>query len=184
MLRFFVHKKITYTPFFFNIYYIYVLLNWSKQVDIRLTRSHSTLLHPLVDMNNFLISLLLLNIHLFICFSVCLGSAPSKMYKRATPKWVTKSCDNRYDEVCGWNSIKDVTSCLVFNPFWEKIDLDLWPRPKVKVIDTWVIECALLGCTLVPGMKSVGDIASAIWPVLWFLTHFWEKLTFGQGHRH
>ena len=46
--------------------------------------------------------------------------------KRATPKWVTKSCDNRYDEICGWNSIKDVASCLVFNPFWEKN----WPWPS------------------------------------------------------
>ena len=151
--------------------------------------------------------------------------------KRETPKWVTKSCDNRYDEVCGWNSIKDVASCLVFNPFWENFDLDLWPKvkvidtwviecallgctylgtkyevcrwnslrdmphslffytfwgkfdfdhwpwPKVKVIGTWVIECALLGCTLVPIMKSVGEIASKIWPVLWFFTHFWENLT-------
>ena len=33
---------------------------------------------------------------------------------------------------------------------------------KVKVIGTWVIECALLGCTLVPSMKSVGEIASEI----------------------
>ena len=39
-------------------------------------------------------------------------------------------------------------------------------RPKVKVIRTWVIECALLGCTLVPSMKSVGEIAFEIWPVV------------------
>ena len=97
--------------------------------------------------------------------------------KRATPKWVTKSCDNRYDEVCGWNSIKDMASCLVFNPFWEKFELDLWPSPKVKVIGTWVIECALLGCTLVPSMKCVEEIASKIWPVLCFFMHFWENLT-------
>ena len=45
--------------------------------------------------------------------------------KRATPKWVTKSCDNRYDKVCGWNSIKDVASCLVFNQFLGKS----WPWP-------------------------------------------------------
>ena len=35
-----------------------------------------------------------------------------------------------------------------------------------KVIGTWVIEYALLGCTLVPSMKSVCEIASEIWPVL------------------
>ena len=45
-------------------------------------------------------------------------------------------------------------------------DLDLWPWPWVKVIGTWVIECALLGCTMVPSMKSVGEIASEIWPIL------------------
>ena len=28
-----------------------------------------------------------------------------------------------------WNSIKDVASCLVFNPFWENFELDLWPWP-------------------------------------------------------
>ena len=46
-----------------------------------------------------------------------------------------------------------------------------------KVLGTWVIECALLGCTLVPSMKSVGEIASEIGPVLWFITHLWENLT-------
>ena len=32
----------------------------------------------------------------------------------------------------------------------------------LTVIDTWVIGCNLLGCTLVPSMKSVGEIASEI----------------------
>ena len=50
-------------------------------------------------------------------------------------------------EVCKWNSLWDITSSLVFYPFLGNFDLDLWPWPSVKVIDTWVIECALLGCT-------------------------------------
>ena len=40
-------------------------------------------------------------------------------------KWVTKSCDNRYDEVCVWNSIQDMASCLIFNPFCVNFDLVL-----------------------------------------------------------
>ena len=151
-----------------------------------------------------------------------------KKEKRATPKWVTKICDNRYDdvcacgwnniqamaiclvfthfgeiltltfghghkhlghwmrliglylgtkyEVCKWNSIRDMASCLVFYPIWGKFNLDLSPWPLVKVIVTWVIECALLGCTLVPSMKSVGEIVSEIWPVLWFFTLFNWKI--------
>ena len=80
-----------------------------------------------------------------------------------------------------------------FYPFLEKfdLDLDLWLWLKVKVIDTWVIECALLGCILVPSMKCVGEIASKIWPVLWVFLHiFWKiwpcplTLTLGQGHQH
>ena len=31
--------------------------------------------------------------------------------KRATPKWVLKSCDNRYGGVCGRNIIQDMASC-------------------------------------------------------------------------
>ena len=51
--------------------------------------------------------------------------------------------------------------------FWENFTLtfDLNQRSRsslVKVIGTWVIECALLGCTLVPRMKSVGEIAFEI----------------------
>ena len=30
-------------------------------------------------------------------------------------------------EVCRWNIIRDMTSCLVFYPFLGKFDLDLWP---------------------------------------------------------
>ena len=37
-------------------------------------------------------------------------------------------------------------------------DLDV----SVKVISTLVIECGLLGCTLIPSMKTVGEIASEI----------------------
>ena len=82
-------------------------------------------------------------------------------------------------EVCWWNSLRDMTSSLVFYPFLTKFDL--WPWPKVMVISTWVIECALLGCTLVPSMKSVGEIVSEIWPVLWFLytsTKSWRGYIF------
>ena len=80
-------------------------------------------------------------------------------------------------EVCRWNSLQDMTSSLVFYAFWGKFDLDLWPWPSVKVIGTWAIDWALLSCTLVPSMKSVGEIASEVWPVLCFFTHFWENLT-------
>ena len=58
--------------------------------------------------------------------------------------------------------------------FWK-----IWPWPmtlsfgKFKVIVTWVIECALLCCTLVPNIKSVGEIASEIWFISWCLTRFW-----------
>ena len=91
-------------------------------------------------------------------------------------------------EVCRWNSIQDMASSLVFSPFWGNIYIDLWP--SVKVTGTWFIECALLGCTLVPSMKSVSEIASDIWPVLCFFPivgKIWPwplTLTKGQGHRH
>ena len=54
----------------------------------------------------------------------------NNLNKRATPKWVTKSCDNRYDVVCGWNSLRDMNSSLVFYPFLRKFNLtfDLHPR--------------------------------------------------------
>ena len=80
----------------------------------------------------------------------------------------------------------EIWTVLWFLPICGKI----WPWPKVKVIRTWVIKCTLLGCTLVPIMKCilVGEIASEIWPVLWFFTHFWTNLTLtltqGLGHRH
>ena len=39
---------------------------------------------------------------------------------------------------------------------FKKFDLD-------RIIGTWVMECSLLDCTLVPCVKSVGEIASEIW---------------------
>ena len=69
-------------------------------------------------------------------------------------------------EVSMWNSIQDMASCLVFDQFWWNFDLDLWPWHSVKVIITLFIKCALLICNLVPNMKSVGKIASKIWPVV------------------
>ena len=51
-----------------------------------------------------------------------------------------------------------------FLPIFLKIWL--WPWPWVKVIGTLVNKCILLGCTLVLSMKSVGETASEIWPVL------------------
>ena len=59
-----------------------------------------------------------------------------------------------------------MTSSLVFTYFWENLTLTFDLDLSVKVIGTWVIECALLGCTLVPSMKSVGEIASEILPIL------------------
>ena len=50
------------------------------------------------------------------------------------------------------------------NHFWENLTLT-FDLNQVKVIGTWVIECALLklmSCTLVPSMKSVSEIASEI----------------------
>ena len=44
-----------------------------------------------------------------------------------------------------------MASCFIFYPFKGNFDLDLR-----------VIECALMGCTLVPSMKRVGEIASEI----------------------
>ena len=55
-----------------------------------------------------------------------------------------------------WPAVQHLTR------FGENLTLTL----EVKVIGTWVIECALLGCTLVPSMKSVGEIASEMWPIL------------------
>ena len=47
---------------------------------------------------------------------------------------------------------------------------------KVKVIVTWVTKCDILGCTLVPTMKSVGGIVFEMWPIVYFSTHsFWVK---------
>ena len=72
-------------------------------------------------------------------------------------------------EVCRWNSFRAITSSLVFYLFLGKFDLNLWPWP-------WVIECALLGCTLVPSMKSVVEIASEIWPCSSLIFYpFWGK---------
>ena len=51
---------------------------------------------------------------------------------------------------CRWNSIWNMANCLVFYTFWE---IWFWPW----VIGTWIIEHALLNCTLVPSMKSVGE---------------------------
>ena len=73
-----------------------------------------------------------------------------------------------------------MTISLVLYPFLKKLTLTLTlgqGHRKVKVIDTWVIACALLSCTLVPSMKSVGQIASEKCPVLCFLHIFLENLT-------
>ena len=90
-----------------------------------------------------------------------------------------------------WNSLRD--NYEHFFGFFPNLG-EIWPW--VKVIGTWVIECTLLGCTLVPSRKCVGEIASEIWPVLhFFFTHFFGKfdldlwpwpltLTLGQDHRH
>ena len=97
-------------------------------------------------------------------------------------------------EICTWNSLQYMTSSLVFTHFGANLTLtfefDLWPWTSVKVIGTWVIECVFMGCTLVPSMKSVGEITSEIWPDVKFLHFFWKlwpwpmTLNFGQGHRH
>ena len=64
-------------------------------------------------------------------------------------------------------------SCFVFYLFLGKLDVDL----SVKVIGTWVIERALMGCTLVPSMKSVGECPSRLDQFFGLLQIFWENLT-------
>ena len=89
------------------------------------------------------------------------------LHKRATPKWVTKSCDNRCDEVCGWNSIQDMANCLVFFIlFFSKI----WAWP-VTFINNWIIECAWLGCTKyeVYRWNSIQDIARFFFTLIFAL---------------
>ena len=48
-------------------------------------------------------------------------------------------------EVCRWNSIQDMVSCLVFfNPFWGKFDLDLRSRSStLRWLNApyWVVHC-------------------------------------------
>ena len=61
--------------------------------------------------------------------------------------------------------------------FTYRLQIRHQSKPSVKVIVTWFIKCTLLGYILVPSMKSVGKIASKIWQVLWFFTHFWGNLT-------
>ena len=125
--------------------------------------------------------------------------------KRATPKWVTKSCDNRYImkyvgeiaskirqvvsylthfwdfftltlgqglrhlghwmhiyglylgtkyEVCRWNNIWDMASCLVFYPFFENLtmtcDLDLRSSPS-----------------------ALGSLNAPYWVVPWYQVWSW-----------
>ena len=59
-----------------------------------------------------------------------------------------------------------------------KIYLDLRRSPLVKVNVILVIKCALLGCTLVPGLKSVSEIASEILPVVMLLNVPYLVVTF------
>ena len=90
-------------------------------------------------------------------------------------------------------SVGEITSEIwpdvKFLHFFENFDLDLWPWTSVKVIGTWVIICAILGCTLVPCIKSVGEIASEIWPIFSFFSPILRKfeldlfsLTYRQSH--
>ena len=69
--------------------------------------------------------------------------------------------------------------------------LDIWPWPViftlwplVKVIVPWIIKCASLGCTLVPSMKSVGQIGYEIWtqvhPISCMTSEIWP-LTLSQS---
>ena len=81
--------------------------------------------------------------------------------KRATPKWVTKNCDNRYD-VCDSNSLRDMT----INSFFVTFDLHLWPSAYVKVTFTLISRCTLCICTSVPSMKFIGSIEFKIWTIV------------------
>ena len=56
-------------------------------------------------------------------------------------------------------------------------DLDLWPWPLDKVIVTWTIKYALLGCVLVPSMNYVSEIVSEICHMANFLAIFRRNFT-------
>ena len=49
------------------------------------------------------------------------GNTQMNHNKRATPKWVTKSCDNRYDEVCGYIRYGQFIIQPILGKFWP------WP---------------------------------------------------------
>ena len=64
-------------------------------------------------------------------------------------------------------SVAEITSEIgpvlwFFTHFLENLTLTFALDLGAKVIGTWVIECALLDCTLVPCMKCVGEIVSEI----------------------
>ena len=69
--------------------------------------------------------------------------------------------DTKY-EVSRRNSLQDMTSSLGFYHFWENLtltfDLDFGSRSSAL----GSLNALYLGCTLVPSMKSVGEIASEI----------------------
>ena len=73
-------------------------------------------------------------------------------------------------KVCAWNSILDMTNQLILyyngTYLFGKFDLDVWSLVKVIVMVTWVFEVVIMGRTLISSMKSVGEIASAIWPIV------------------
>ena len=66
-----------------------------------------------------------------------------------------------------------MAKCLTFNSLLRNLILTF---DMGKVIGTWVIECALLGCTLVLSMKYVGEITSRdMTSSLVFLPNFWKN---------
>ena len=58
-----------------------------------------------------------------------------------------------------------MASFLVFLTIWGNLTLTCDLDHSSQVIVTWVVECASLVCTLVLSMKSVGEIASEMWPI-------------------
>ena len=70
--------------------------------------------------------------------------------------------DTKY-EVCMKIRIRAMANCLIF--YSLETNLTLTCGQAAKVIDIWIVECALFGSTLVSSMKFVDETASEIWLV-------------------
>ena len=86
---------------------------------------------------------------------------------RTTPKWVTKSLDNRCEGFCGWNSIQDMASSFVFYPFFQK-------GQGYRHLGHWMLLIGLyLGTKCeVCRWNRICDMTSCL-----VFVYFWEDMT-------